>query len=236
MRLGIIGAGNLGKAIIRNASKNCEIIAVKRNFEEIKGAKVTCNLEDIASCDIIVVTLKPNVFREKLKEIGEVSGNKPVISFVAGVKLDEMMKYIKKPFRAMTNLAIESGGFVAYFPPETKDYLTFLNATKIECESESELELATAFIGSSPALVAYLMHAFILSGVKAGLKYSKAKMYAEIAFRSAVNLYTKYTLDELVEKIATPGGTTIEGIAKIVEVQKPIIDSLVATSAKAFKI
>ncbi len=236
MRVGIVGAGKLGKAIIRNVAGRVEVIAVKRKIENIEGAEVTDRIEDLESCDVIIVTLKPNVFRQMLSLIGKVSKEKPVVSFAAGVKLDEMRKFIKRPFRAMTNLAIENKGIITCYPPETKDHLSFMNAEIVPCESENELELTTALIGSSPAIIAYLIHAFILAGIKGGLDYSKARYYATVAFRSAADLYAAYSLDEIVEKIATPAGTTIEGITEILKAQNAVIDSLIATAAKAFKI
>ena len=172
MKVGVVGAGKLGKAIIKNVSKKCGIVAVKRKVERIEGAKVTQDIEDVAGCDVIFVTLKPNIFRENMEKIGEVAQETPVVSFAAGVKLNEMGKFIAKPYRAMTNLEIEEFSVVAYYPEEAKEYLNFLNAELIQCEDERELDLMTNYIGSSPALIAYLINALVLSAIKDGIDFN----------------------------------------------------------------
>lgn len=96
MRVGVIGAGNLGMALAKNASKKAEVVAVKRKVVEMEGIEVTDRIEEVGDCDVILVALKPDVFRRELERIGRVAEEKPVVSFAAGVKLDEMRRHIKK--------------------------------------------------------------------------------------------------------------------------------------------
>jgi len=131
--------------------------------------RVSAGIEDAGDCDVFIVTLKPDVFRKNMKVIGELVAQRPVVSFAAGVKLEEMKKYISKPYRAMTNIAIEQRSLVACYPPEAAEVLSFLDAEFMECRSEEELDVMTTFLGSSPAIVAYLIHAFVLSALKEGL-------------------------------------------------------------------
>lgn len=233
MKVGIIGAGNLGMALAKNASRNAEVTAVKRNVVDVEGVKVVDRMEEVRDCDIIFVALKPGVFRKELEKIGGIAGNKPVVSFAAGVKLEEMEKCIKKPYRAMTNLAIEHRSLIAYYPAETLQQISFLDAEFVECNSEKELDVMTAYIGSSPGILAYLLHAFILSAIRDGVDYEKAVRIAVSSFKSTAELYGRYGLEGMVRKIATPGGTTIEGIIRVEEVQSALIEALSSASSKA---
>ncbi|WP_456478492.1 pyrroline-5-carboxylate reductase family protein [Geoglobus ahangari] len=236
MKVAVIGAGNLGTAIIRNAVRNAEVIAVRRRkdlFPEIEGVEVVSEIEAAKDANIFVVTLKPSVFRKNMELIGSVAKGKPLISFAAGVKLEEMLRHIDNPFRAMTNLAIERKGVVACYPPETAEHLRFLEADFIFCEDERELEAMTSFLGSSPAILAKLINAFVLSAIHQGVGYDNARKAAISAFEAASYLYEKYGLEEVVRKVATPGGTTAEGLRKVVDAERALIDSLIAASRRA---
>ncbi len=228
MKLGILGAGNLGMALASSVKEGVEVIAVKRKPVRSKF-RISTELSSLAECDVIFVTLKPKVFREEMRRIGEIAENRPVVSFAAGVKLDEMKKYIENPFRAMTNLAVS---IVAYYPQKTVEFLPF-KAELMECSSEDELDAMTSYIGSSPGILAYLINAFVISALKDGIEYSKAVKLAISAFKASAQLYEAYGLEEMTRKIATPGGTTVEGIADILDAQRILVDALSSAASKA---
>jgi len=230
MKVGVIGVGNLGMALAKKACKNAEVVAVKRKVVEVEGVEVTDRIEDVGDCDVILVALKPDVFRMELERIGRVAGEKPVVSFAAGVKLDEMRRHIKNPFRAMTNIAIS---LIAYWPAETFQHISFLDTEFIECSNEGELDVMTAYLGSSPSILAYLMHAFILSAIRDGVDYAKSLKVAVSAFKATAELYDRLGLEGVLKKIATPAGTTIEGVIRVSEAQRALIEALSATSSKA---
>ncbi|WP_456371037.1 pyrroline-5-carboxylate reductase family protein [Geoglobus sp.] len=236
MKVAVIGAGNLGTAIVKNAVKNAEVIAVRRRtelFPDIEGVEVVSEIEAAKDANIFVVTLKPSVFRKNMELIGSVAKGKPLISFAAGVKLEEMLRHIDNPFRAMTNLAIESKGVVACYPPETAEHLRFLDADFIFCHDEGELEAMTSFLGSAPAILAKLINAFVLSAVHQGVSYENARKAAISAFEASSYLYESYGFEETVKRVATPGGTTAEGLRKVVDAERALMDALIAASRRA---
>ncbi len=228
MKLGILGAGNLGMALASNVREGVEVIAVKRKPVRAKF-RVSTEIDAISECDVIFVTLKPGVFREMVVKIGEIAEDRPVVSFAAGVKLDEMRRHIENPFRAMTNLAVP---IVAYYPQKTAEFLP-LKAELMECSSEDELDAMTSYIGSSPGILAYLISAFVISALKDGIEYTKAVKLAVSAFKASAELYEKYGLEEMTRKIATPGGTTVEGIAEILDAQRILVGALSSAASKA---
>jgi len=235
MKVAVIGVGNLGLALIRNAAKNVEIVAVRRRKDLIpktENVTATSDIEDTKDCNVFIITLKPDVFRKNMKMIGEIVKGKPLISFAAGVRLEEMLKHIENPYRAMTNLAIEKRGLIACYPPEAAEHLRFLEADFIYCEDERELDAMTSFIGSSPALISKLIHGFIIAALHEGVSYQNATKAAVSAFEAASYLYSKYGLETIIERVATPGGTTTEGLLEIVDAERKFINSLIAASRK----
>ncbi len=235
MKVAVIGAGNLGMALIKNAMKNVEVIAVRKRreeFQELEGVEFVYDIQEAGEANIFLIALKPHVFRSHLETIGDVAKSKPVISFVAGVRLEEMLKHIENPFRAMTNLGIEEKGVIACYPPETAEHLRFLEADFIYCETEDELDAMTSYLGSSPALIAKLFHAFVISALHQGISYGNALKAGISAFQSAAYLYSKYGLEDTIRKIATPGGTTAEGLREIAGIEKGFIDALIAASRR----
>lgn len=236
MKVAVIGAGNLGLSLIRNASRKAEVVAVRRRKElipEMRNVSAASEIEEARNCDVFLITLKPDVFREKMREIGEISEGKPVISFAAGVRMEEMRKFIESPFRAMTNPAIESRTLVAVHPPSASEHLKFLDADFIFCETEKELDAMTSFIGSSPAVISRLIHAFIVSALHEGVSYRNAFKAALSAFEASSYLFSRYSLNEIVEKMATPGGTTVEGLLEIIEAERSFAEALIQMSRKA---
>lgn len=230
MKLGILGAGNLGMALASHVRKGVEVIAVKRETAKSdSNLRITTEMESLTECDVIFVTLKPDVFRKEMQRIGEIAGDAPVISFAAGVKLDEMKEHIANPFRAMTNLAVS---IVAHYPRDAAKHIPLV-AELMECKSEKELDVMTSYIGSSPGILAYLINAFIVSAVREGVDYSKAVKLATSAFKASAQLYERYGLEEMVRRIATPGGTTVEGIVEILDAQRKLIDALSTAAIKA---
>ncbi len=236
MRVGILGAGNLGTALIENARRRVEVLVVRRRAIGIEGVEISQRIEDLSSCDVVLVALKPNDFRENLQKLGEVADGIPVVSFAAGVKIAEMREHIAKPYRAMTNLAIAERGVVACYPADAAEHLKFLDADFIICGSEDELDAMTAYIGSSPAVIAYLIHAMILAAIRDGISFEVAKKVAVRAFSDAARLFERYGLEGMVERIATPAGTTVEGMICVQPAAKALIDAMLAASSKARKL
>ncbi len=228
MKIAVIGAGNLGGAIAEKLRENPElnVLTVRREG--------TPTLDDVEGCDAYVIALKPDVFRENMKRIGKIVSESPVISFAAGVKIDEMREYIKNPMRAMTNIEVS---MIACYPERCAEVLSdmSLNVEMIVCDKESEIDILTSYLGSAPAIIAYLIHSFILSAVKEGIEYEVAVKVACTVFKDSGELYRKYGLDGIVRKIATPSGTTIEGISTLIAegVMKSINESFSAASRRA---
>ena len=102
-RIGFIGAGNMGGAIIDgiiksgNFKKENIFVCEKMPSEEIKSLNVNiCSMEDaVKASDCVVLAVKPNIIGSVLEEIKKVNGyeNKVYISIAAGYKTENIQSF-----------------------------------------------------------------------------------------------------------------------------------------------
>lgn len=245
-RVAIIGAGNLGSAIAKRLVQEVEVIVTGRRegiLEDLKGRGCEIeksNLKAASEADIVFITVKPKDVDSVLKEIELGVKNKRVVSFAAMKKLEEIKRIIPESivFRAMTNVFVEHGlAFTVYYPTydrELEQLLSILGEVQ-RVSMEKEVDLMTAFSGSAPAFVAKLIQSFVYAGLSCGINADMAKKVALSIFEGTANALKEKEPEELIMRITTPGGTTIQGIKKLEEhrVGFAIIEAMEATAKKA---
>lgn len=243
----VIGAGNLGSAIAMALSRNYDVVAVRRDVSKISwleehGVTVGDDVADAADkADAVIICVKPRDVIPVLSEIRDVLGDKPVISFAAAVKLEEIARYCHKPVRAMTNIASKFGdSMVVYYSLFEDDGIHELLSALgrvWKVDNEELVDLSTVFLGSAPAFVSLLIQAFEYAGIKCGLNAELSREMAISTFASTSKLVESMSPDEVIKMIATPAGTTIEGLVKMKElgVEYSIIESLMAAVEKLKK-
>lgn len=169
-----------------------------------------------------------------LEEIGPslVKDNKVIISIAAGITTDDIFNNIKKfndhqkIIRVMPNLNAtvgESASAIAGNEFSNTEHLTIVKnmfdsigeSWQIE---EKYFSIFTALSGSMPAYVFLFIDSVARSGVKHGLPKNVAD---EIAIQSVLgSAKTLATTDEsawqLIDKVSSPGGTTVSGILKMI--------------------
>ena len=245
MNVAVIGYGNLGRAIAKSLSKKHKIIATKRtlNVRSTKKIEVTNdNVYAVKNSDVVILTVKPKDATDVLNEIKDHVDNKTVISFIAFLKLNEIKSKLKnaKIVRAMGNVGAEFGkSFTAYYTEDdfTVEDLLSLTGKVYKAKSEEEIDLMTIFSGSAPAFVAKLIDAFIFAGLKCGLSEKLSKEVTIEIFNSTSELLKRESVESLIKRITTPGGTTIEGLVTMEKhaVEYGIIDSIVKAVEKISK-
>ena len=100
----------------------------------------------------------------------------------------------------------------------------------------SQFDVCTALCGSTPAFFALFLDSLLDSAVALGLKRSEAqKMAAETMKGAAMLLLGGETPEKLREKIATPGGSTIQGLLELERkaVRGTVADALIRCTAAA---
>mgnify|MGYP002761016520 CR=1 FL=1 len=117
----------------------------------------------------------------------------------------------------MPNLAAETGDMAAAATEEglTDEVRQLLDDIGEFVEiDEGLMDISTAVNGSGPAFVFYLIDAMKEAGVEGGLDPEQAETLAAQTFKGAAEtvLRDDRSVDELVDAVCSPNGTTIEGM------------------------
>jgi pyrroline-5-carboxylate reductase len=245
--IAILGAGNLGSAIAKRLVEVGYRVYVtgrrKAILDELQnlGCRVETNPRAVERCDVVIVTVKPNDVLSLLGEIKNSVRGKTLISFAAMVKLREMKEILEdvRIIRAMTNLFAESGNaFTVYYSEGDVSDIADIFSSLGEAERVDEeriVDVMTAFSGSSPAFVAKLISGFVYAGLSCGLSAELSKKATLSVFRATARHLGREGEDEFIKRVTTPGGTTIQGLKKMMEyrVEFALIEALEAAARKS---
>ena len=237
MKIGFIGGGNMGSAIIDGLIASgykaddinvCELNEAKRQEFSAKGLNVTdsaVRLEDMS--DIVVFSVKPNVIDFVLKQMmGSV--DKIYISIAAGVSiahLEDILGSDKKIVRTMPNTPAQVGCGMTVVTPndnmsdkDTEKVLNILSAIgETEILPEKFMNIATALHGSSPAYVYMMIDAMADAGVAYGLTKAQAIKLAAKAVEGSAKMVLETGIhpEKLKDNVCSPGGTTIAAVCDL---------------------
>ncbi len=260
-KIGIIGLGNMGKALARGLKK--EKIASFGNIllfdinppcldsisRELGFQRALSNQELVAETQVIILAVKPRDVSRVLKETGESWKNdKLIISIAAGVTIPFVEKEIKKELpviRAMPNIAGQIGAGITAVSAgrlakprhmETAKSIFRAFGEVIEVK-EAAMDLVTALSGSGPAYFFLIMEALIEAGQGLGLEKPAAeKLVKETALGAAkLAKISSRSPAQLREEVTSPGGTTEAALKvfKEANVRKIIFQAVEAAKNRA---
>ncbi|MFT5467592.1 MAG: pyrroline-5-carboxylate reductase [Verrucomicrobiales bacterium] len=239
MKLGFIGVGKMGSALLEGvlASGACkpDEIAIHDVFQ---GAVDACvqktgvvaagsNAKVVELSDAFVLCVKPHHALETLTELTEIPvRDRLLISVVAGIqiaRLEEALDNRHRVIRVMPNTPALVGKGASAFAPgthatsEDADLVRgILEAVGVaEQVTEPQLDAVTGLSGSGPAYVFSIIEAMADGGVLEGLPRATALRLAAQTVAGAAELVqqTGEHPATLRDNVASPGGTTIAGIA-----------------------
>lgn len=264
MKLGFIGAGNMGEAYISGLSSKNEIYFYETNNEREeyireKYNSIPCKTiaEILEKADYIFLAVKPNVISfvlEKIKELayeGNKLKNKIILSVAAGIKINQIQKSIgidKKIVRVMPNTpALIQKGMTGYCLSENINkeeeikIEEILSATgEILKVEEKQMDILTAISGSGPAYVFLILNSFADAGVKLGMTKKNALKLATETFIGAAEMLkqTGKHPEELKDMVTSPGGTTAAGLFELEKnsVRKAIIETVESAYNKSLEL
>jgi pyrroline-5-carboxylate reductase len=240
MKVGIIGAGNMGGAIARGLYKaNADIELVVSNPSEAKLEALrsecqqisvsTSNIDAVKGTDVVIFAVKPWLLETVMSEVAPMVEfrRQVLVSVAAGVDLDTMWGWLKSYtceralMRAMPNTAIAVG--------ESMTLLCGKNVTEIQMErvkglfdllgrtaiiQERQMAAATALCSCGIAYAMRYVRAATEGGVELGIYPGQAREYLLQTLRGAVTLLeaTGANPEVEIDKVTTPGGVTIRGL------------------------
>ncbi len=239
-RLGLIGAGVMGRALLNSAIREgvfsaSDVIAsdvsptCRASAEEIGCFATDDNRRAVQHADALLVAVKPQVIGEVLSELREdFAEGQLLISIAAGVSLAalrEMAGDRPNLIRVMPNICCTVGaaasalaaaeGVEAEQIQFTQDILSA--AGEVVSVREELLDAVTGLSGSGPAFVALFIEALADGGVSAGLPREDAQKLAAQTVLGGARwlLETGGKPSELKDLVSSPGGTTIAGVGAL---------------------
>lgn len=238
-KIGIIGCGNMGEAILRGLHQKgmtkgimvSEIRPDRREYiKKNYGVEAIPENRPVASqAEVIILAVKPQELKGVLQEIAPALDSATLlISIAAGASLGAIASILAKDVRlvrAMPNiaaLALESatalspGAEVSAADLEiAREIFNAMGRTVII--PESLMDAVTGMSGSGPAYVSLFIEALSDGGVRMGLPRKDALEMAIQTVLGTARLLTEQGEHpaHLKDRVASPGGTTIAGIAAL---------------------
>ena len=237
MRIGFVGAGNMGGAIIKGYAE--EVFVYDSDPEKTDAlaalglpVRIAGSLAELAGAsEALVLCVKPNVMGEVLDELKELYQGQLVISIAAGISIafiKEKLGAAAKVVRVMPNTpAMVGEGMSAMSASEGLAESDKAGAEKLfravgeaVWVPEEQMDIVTGISGSSPAYAYLYIEGLVQAGMDNGLTREAATIMAAQSTLGAGKMVLENLgqVDprQLCTNVCSPGGTTIEAV-KVLE-------------------
>ncbi|HKJ40837.1 MAG TPA: pyrroline-5-carboxylate reductase [Sunxiuqinia sp.] len=260
-KITIIGAGNMGGAIVNGLLKSGYIEAnsisisdprksVLEKFEEKGVHTFQNNLEAVKSADLVVFAIKPYHVANVINEIkAGLNPEQLIVSIAAGVgikDLEELLGSDAKIFRVMPNTAISiqesmtcisGNGNTEENLDTVKELFDHLGQTVVI--NEELMAAATVLASCGTAFALRYVRAAMQGGVEMGFGAEMAQFITAQTVKGAVQLVlnTGHHPEREIDKVTTPRGITITGINEMEHngFSSSVIQGLIASFNKVGK-
>lgn len=239
MKIGFIGTGNMGTAIIKGylaAHKNekTNLFAFDKEEEKLKTLSndlgiIGCNrLEQLMEeSETIVIAVKPGIFDGLIPEISAFyKPHQVLVSIAAGISIGYIEKLMQKEkvkvVRVMPNTpAMVNEGMSAlcrnqFISDQEFEPLVelFRSVGRAEIVEEALMDAVIGVSGSSPAYTYMFLEALIDGAVANGMNKEQATIFAGQSVLGAAKMVLETGIDPITlrENVCSPGGTTIEAV------------------------
>jgi pyrroline-5-carboxylate reductase len=227
MKVGLIGAGNMGSALARGLGKPVLVTdAIPEKAEalaaEVGGEAVGSNAELADRADVVVLCHKPAQLAEVAEEIA--GSARVVVSILAATTTADVERHYPDAavYRFIPNIPAEvRRGVLCYAPgsragegPEADVLELFGRVGLVIPLDEPLIEPAMALMSSGPAFLAAVVEALAEAGVAHGLRPDDASRMVVATMDGTAAYLSARELDAaaLRQRVATPGGVTERGL------------------------
>jgi len=241
VKLGVIGAGAMGEAIVAAVLRAGLADAREIRVADLAAARLKhvsatygvaasgANREAAAGVDVLVFALKPQDFDDAAKALsGTIGEGTTVLSIMAGVTIDRLTRKLATPrvVRAMPNTPAQIGEGMTVWtatPAVSAEGREAARAVfgalgrEAYVPEEKYLDMATGLSGSGPAYVFLFIEALIDAGVHIGLSRDLATTMAlqTVLGSARYAIETQRHPAELRDQVTSPGGTTAEALREL---------------------
>jgi pyrroline-5-carboxylate reductase len=264
-RIGIIGFGFMGSSVARallTREPLTELGVVEKDPARREAASRDMGAQDFSHdprglwgwADVIVLAVKPQelrlvseAVRTTERSAGEELNDRPIVSILAGTPIATVSTAFQtdQVIRMMPNLAADIGKAVVgvAFASTVRSAIreSFLAlfsglGTLLEVPEE-RIAAITGISGSGIAFTFRFIHALALGGVHQGLPYQQSLTAARDVVESAALLLRESEIhpEEMVSRVCSPGGTTIEGIRALAAgaMEDAVISAVAAAACRS---
>ncbi len=225
MKIGLIGAGNMGGAIYRALIETFppkDIFVCDHSQEKLDALDIahgfTETTDMLPHVDVVLLGVKPQAFMDLHLHLS----GKLVISIMAGVLLEKIVAKTgaMHVIRSMPNLPAQVGkgltGWIAneHVTPEEKTLAKKVFESfgkEVQVSDESALDAITALSGCGPAYFFYLTEMLQQKAESLGFSLEQSRDIAETTFIGAANLLDQNnkSAKEWREAVSSKGGVTV---------------------------
>ncbi|MBW2485211.1 MAG: pyrroline-5-carboxylate reductase [Deltaproteobacteria bacterium] len=243
-KLGFIGGGRMGEALIQGILKS-EIIAApdilvtdpvadRREYLAatygIKTYDISADEHIWTTCGTVILAVKPQIMKDVLQEArAEVNDSHLLISIAAGIQssfIDANLTGCNcRIIRVMPNtpaFVLEAASALCQGPRATQQDIDtalaiFNSIGKSVVLDEKYFDAVTGLSGSGPAYVFTFIEALIDAGLKVGLNRADAELLVMQTVLGSVKLAMSSNEHpaQLRAMVTSPGGTTIAGLHEL---------------------
>jgi pyrroline-5-carboxylate reductase len=262
--IGFLGAGNMAEAIMRGLLRGGhaepgQIWASGPRAERVEELRTrwsiratTNNIELVEACEIVVLSVKPQIMRKVLDEIADrVRPDALIVSVAAGVPIAAIEARLRpgmRVVRAMPNTpalvdagatAISRGGHATEADlAHAKRIFDAVGITVVL--DETQLDAVTGLSGSGPAYIFLILEALADAGVKVGMSRRTAQLLAAQTVLGSAKLLleTNEHPGRLKDMVTSPGGTAITGLHVLEHggVRTTLIDAVEAATKRSHEL
>jgi pyrroline-5-carboxylate reductase len=220
---------------------------------DVPGAKVfDQNRPVVSQAEVVLLAVKPQKMTEVLAEIRDcLKADALVVSIAAGVTLRRLAAGLpprQRIVRVMPNTpALIGQGASAYSlgeyasPADGELVANLLSAVGAAFEvPEPMLDAVTGLSGSGPAFAYSMIEALAQGGITAGLP---SELASELAVRTVAGaaqmvMVTGETPAVLRDRVTSPGGTTLAGLAVLQErgFGEAVADAVIAATKRSVEL
>ena len=222
----LLGAGRMGGALIEGwrgagAFAATDMIVRDPNVDTdaFAGAVVNPPLEALAAAKTVLLAVKPQIWREAVKDVvPHLAPDAVIVSNAAGVRAADISEAFggRRVARVMPTTAVAIGRGTASIYAEDDAARAAAHAlfapvaTVVDLPSEELMHAATAVSGSAPAYLYAFVEALEAAGVAQGLDPADSARLARATIIGAAALMEQGGEEpaELRKQVTSPGGTT----------------------------
>ena len=250
----LVGCGRLGSAILEGwlltatvAASDLIILSPSEKpaaeTARAQGARINPPLETLTQAAVIVLAVKPALWREVMAPLAPFLNDQAVIlSVMAGVTAPTLAEGIGgwPIVRVMPTTGVSRGrGVASVWSADARAEaigraLFEPMAETVVLSDEALMDAATAVAGSGAAYFYAFTEALARAGEAAGLDAATADVLARATLRSAADSMGDDGLEVLIGRIASPGGSTRAGLDAMAKDGRlaAMLDETVAAAVK----